>query len=408
MELVIRNNSSKIKTMIFDIIVILLAFFWFIEIKIVGRLFLLELVYLIIAVVLILSPACLSLSPFLRKFFVLLAVWLLGLMFADWYWGTSFVDYARGWSKVFFFGINVFVIYQLCRNKPRRLFLYLFGLALGGLVQPSFFPENLFLEGGTWKFGYGFPVTILTILAAYYFSVNLRMVTFGLALLNLGLGYRSMALFCLAGSMLSIWSKSPSNISINKKLAFFTKISFIILVVGISSYVYYEFGVVKSSIIDLGQVALEGEAKNPLYGRLEFIGGLKAVWDSPLIGRGSYPRDPYYSQYMELLAESLGKGWEQKDYLIPTHSFVLGAWVEAGILGALFWLFVLFESVKSMTNLLYGNIRSIELCGFLISLLIWGILFSPLSGNERIFIAFCIVVVNWVLTEDSSYNNNLV
>jgi len=285
----------------------------------------------------------------------------------------------------------------LCRNNPRRLSIYLLGLALGGLVKPSFFPETYFLKGDIWKFGYGFPVTSLAILAAYFFGLNLGMVLFGLALLNLGLGYRSMALFCLMGTLLSILSEAVYYKRLKNAVLLLRNVFLITVAISAFFYFYYEIGIFESSTIDVGQYKLERAEKNPLYGRLEFLGGLKAVWDSPLIGRGSWAKDPKYLTFLEELAEAVGRGFYQEDSTIPSHSYVLGAWVEAGILGGLFWLFVLFQSLKAMKTLVNLNVQPPGLYGFLLSFLIWAILFSPFAASERLTAAFFTVLVNYIL-----------
>jgi len=403
MELVKRDNSAKIEVMLGDILVFLLAFFWFIEIKIVGRLFLLELVYLVIAVFFILTSVRLSLSPFLKKVLVLLAIWLVALMFSDWYRGTAFTNYARGWAKIFFFGINIFVIYQLCRNNPRRLFIYLLGLALGGIVKPSFFPEPNFVAiQGFWKTGYGFPVTTLALLVASFLGVNFLAVAFGLALLNLGLGYRSNALCCLVGALFYILSRGLDWKKLRQPAAFLRKGMAVVLIVGAFFYYYYDIGVFRSTTINVGQYELEGVAKNPLYGRLDFLVGLMAVWDSPLIGRGSWAGDPRFVTLLEQLYEAVGREdfYEEgtAETQIAGHSYLLGAWVEAGILGPLIWFFLFFQTLKGMIYLFKFRIQPVGLLAFLLSWFLWNILFSPLGAGERITAAFFTVLLNWVLT----------
>src|SRR5207249_4985632 len=93
-----------------------------------------------------------------------------------------------------------------------------------------------------------------------------------------------------------------------------------------------------------------------LGGRPELFASSIAIADSPLIGHGSWPKDPKYTN--DLLSVLSRNGYQpgggllysiqHSDYLIPTHSFLFGAWVEAGLLGAVFWLVVLALAISTL------------------------------------------------------------
>jgi len=74
-----------------------------------------------------------------------------------------------------------------------------------------------------------------------------------------------------------------------------------------------------------------------LGGRNEILSSGQAILDSPVIGHGSW----HGMQVFIVVARALVRTWIQErlrqwDELIPTHSYIFGAWVEAGILGAVF------------------------------------------------------------------------
>src|SRR5207244_2538246 len=77
-----------------------------------------------------------------------------------------------------------------------------------------------------------------------------------------------------------------------------------------------------------------------LGGRSEILVSSRAVADSPFLGHGSWARDREYSSLWVLLMRERGvkvavvRGAED---IIPTHSYLLGSWVEHGMFGALFW-----------------------------------------------------------------------
>jgi O-antigen ligase len=233
---------------------------------------------------------------------------------------------------------------------------------------------------------------------------NLLGVSFGLALLNLGLGFRSLAGFCLVGTLSSIWNRR-AYFKINDVALLLRNSVLIILAISAFLYFYYEIGVFEVSTIDVGQHQKGGAEKNPVYGRLEFLVGLQAIWDSPIIGWGSWGKDPHYIRIFEEITEKAGLHFYSEEKSIPSHSFLLGAWVEAGIGGAIFWFILLLQSLKGLKNLLKFNIQPIVVLTFILSAFIWDILFSPFGAHERLYAAFFTVLLNWVLTEANGNQN---
>src|SRR5258708_14335741 len=82
-----------------------------------------------------------------------------------------------------------------------------------------------------------------------------------------------------------------------------------------------------------------------LAGRNEFLAAGSAIRDSPFIGHGSWAKDPKYKAILYDRLAELGyrkMGPELESDVIPSHSYVFGAWVESGILGAVFWCWALW------------------------------------------------------------------
>lgn len=119
-------------------------------------------------------------------------------------------------------------------------------------------------------------------------------------------------------------------------------------------------------------------------GRPEFVGGLLAISESPIIGYGSWPldHDRVFARACEIMEVKLSPQYYSTGYpLIPTHSHILGAWVESGILGILFWLYILWIATRAI----YFPIRDEARLRFWIVSsclpLIWAIFFSPISAR---------------------------
>ena len=136
-----------------------------------------------------------------------------------------------------------------------------------------------------------------------------------------------------------------------------------------------------------------------LGGRAEIIVSIRAIAESPIIGHGSWAKsDEYFSmlqalsglsvqQRAQLQAMSVGSG------LIPTHSHLFSAWVEAGILGGIFWLFVLWLTVRVLMHLSQMSEVLAPLIAYVAFNLLWDVVFSPFGAERRLVMPYFIIVV---------------
>ena len=125
----------------------------FIEVTIVGRLIVSEL--LMLAMLPWLWGARDRL-PLPRWFVVLWAGWLLAQIVTDVVVGSAFEDYARGWAAIVFTFTNFAAILVLA-STPRRARLFALGLAAAGVLGYLFVP-NAFAAGDPWKWAFALPV----------------------------------------------------------------------------------------------------------------------------------------------------------------------------------------------------------------------------------------------------------
>ncbi len=141
-----------------------------------------------------------------------------------------------------------------------------------------------------------------------------------------------------------------------------------------------------------------------LGGRAESLVSTQAIIDSPIIGHGSWARDIHYVELWVTRLEQAGyeiQGDPFESNLIPTHSHLFGAWVEAGVLGGIFWLWALWTTVR---GLYAAIVRPTPFSGFIVFIclsLIWDILFSPFGLDRRVTTAAWLVLV-MVTIESSS------
>ena len=124
------------------------------EIRLVGRLFVTELILLAALPFLLLLRGRLLAAPLPRMFLLLAAMWLLSQIVTDFYRDTPFIDYSRGWSKITFTTTNFMAIYLLIYGSRQRIVLFTIGVVFGGYLSYLINPSEFALSQ-PWKFGVG-------------------------------------------------------------------------------------------------------------------------------------------------------------------------------------------------------------------------------------------------------------
>ncbi len=389
---------------ILDIAAFLVPVTRFIEISLVGRLFLTDV--LLACILLLLLPARgKRLRERLPLTFLLLALlWLSGQLAADIVRQAEFRDYARGWSKILFTMINFSALYLMLVGNRRRLILYAGGLAAGGLATYLFNP-SVFAEGLPWKFGYGESVTWLMALLATLLAVNGKTglyaactVLASSAVLNLSMGFRSLGGICfLSSCYLFLLARWGDGLAKGGGLRRILVVGGALAISGALVYAAYghaaRSGWLGENELGKFESQLLGKYGLLLGGRGEVLAAGRAIYDSPLLGHGSWAKNYDYSYfYYELMRRSgyVVEG-EVEDGLIPSHSHLLGAWVEAGLAGALFWIWVLSLPARVMFGV-YGKVfRLAPLAVLFALLLIWDVLFSPYGAAQRFVTPYYVV-----------------
>jgi hypothetical protein len=328
-----------------------------------------------------------------RMFLYLGALWLAAQVLTDIIRGSPFEDYSRGWSKILLTLTHFATIALLIRQSQRRLLLYGAGWVLGGILT-FFIAPGEYAADLPWKFGLGLPTTILVCLLAGMLARRrqIEAVTMLAAIgaINLYLGFRSLGAVCAASAIYSYFQLSPRFAGIRRR-----KLQAVWTIAGLAAGVW-----VISAIYAHGtQSGWFGEAEQEKYalqssgdvgivlgGRYDVLGAWVAIIDSPLLGHGSWAKDPMYRAILNdsmaaLGYENLGGAFEGDD-VIPSHSYLLGAWVESGIVGAVFWFWVLWLTASGLMRA-SGREPLFPLFAFMGMWLMWNVLFSPYGTDGR-------------------------
>jgi hypothetical protein len=146
-------------------------------------------------------------------------------------------------------------------------------------------------------------------------------------------------------------------------------------------------------------------------GRPEILVSSRAVLDSPILGHGSWAKDPKYSEMLVDIENEYGMRpsdeGQKFEGLIPAHSHLMGSWVDAGILGALFWGYIFALILKAFLRTTTGDYSLKPLYIFLMTSYLWAILFSPFGGGDRMVESLYLVIICDILEQDSRIQNTV-
>jgi hypothetical protein len=319
-------------------------------------------------------------------------LWLAAQILTDVIRQSPVEDYSRGWSKILLTVTHFATVALLVRESRRRFILYGAGLALGGVLTFYLAPGE-FAADHPWKFGVGVPITILVCLIAGMLARRSRiaavtMIT-AIGAINVYLGFRSLGALCAASAIYSYFQLSPqlADKRSRKLQTVLTVAGLVAVVWGISAI--YAQGVQRGWLGEEARAKYEsqssGDAGVLLGGRNEFLAAGSAIIDSPVIGHGSWAKDPKYKAILYDRLAELGyrnMGGEVESDLIPSHSHLFGAWVESGIVGAVFWCWVLWLTGSTLVRA-SGREPLFPFFAFIAMLLVWNVLFSPYGADER-------------------------
>lgn len=134
-------------------------------------------------------------------------------------------------------------------------------------------------------------------------------------------------------------------------------------------------------------------------GRPEILISSIAVMDSPILGHGSWAKDPIYVDMLDdMLAESGIRNDPDTDEelfqgIIPAWCHLMGAWVWAGFLGAVFWAYVFWLVLKGIVQAAMAPSFLTPVYMYLLVLFAWDILFSPFGAGRRLTESVFLVII---------------
>lgn len=396
------------------VLAFLVSFFSFVHISVIGDLYISELV-LGVSLIFLASKRGKLFEPIPKLILILGFLWLCSQIFTDLVRASPVLSLMKGWAAIIFFLVDFAALYLIVGKSVKRAKMSVLGFALGGIFQFFVAPTEFGLFA-PWKWALAGPVTLLVLLYldAKNKSAGLVLLTLViLGMIDMFLNARSMGGMTILSGLIVYLSRHPrlnaifkGRVGLGKKL-FLTGISFALISLLMFGYQsIMEAGLLPENVTkkyEQTRSSSLGILGLILGGRIEIVASAQAVLDSPIIGHGSWAEDRKYSLFLLQVNDVLGTeremaeleyGADQSD-LIPAHSHLMQAWVWAGILGALFWFFILKFIIGSLFHAIRCPSGLQTVVVFFCISAIWDVLFSPFGATMRLIWAIKLVLI-WV------------
>lgn len=360
-----------------------------IDVNVVGQLRLNEVVVLL-AAPFVFRQTDLKEYPYLKKALAALLMLLVFQIITDvLVVGASPQNFMRGWAATIISMLSIVFLFKTL-NDQSTILLFIGLTILRNIIYTD---EIVDSDMSYFKFKIA-PIlsyTVYLIIFWLYARNELKLVMtvmIAYSLLCFASDTRSTGVIFFLSAVIIWFMNTKATIS-GRRIAFFAIIFAAFFQV---AYVFYVNAVMNDEIggeHSKAQIARLDNPYNPLgllmTGRAETFAAATAIADAPLFGHGSWAVDKTLKYYMILLAYhdedmNVMKAYE-KDRLIPSHSVVMGAWVNAG-LGGFIAVVCLFFFLMKMGFYIVRNGQELQLYPVLVLMvigLIWTFLFSPIQ-----------------------------
>lgn len=361
-------------------------------------------------------------------FLRLLAFSIIALIISSIYNKTHTAFLIKGIAVDYSIFAHVIVFHRLLCRNPTSLGWFMLGAALSGIISIyGFNPQSTLSESGMEFMGAADAEEIINgplfwsrrvfeigLIPIYMCYLNIPMayvvvvpVVQAAVVLATTVSGRSATLITLLGVMLMIiGGKSRKRMMLVGRYSILLLLTLCLVVFIYKSL--YVYAATHGMLSDEQTSKYERQTNGRtdivsmiVSGRIEPFVGLKAAIDAPFIGHGALPIDDkgYYQSFLEEYGsqEDIERYYAFLRYraselaflMIPTHSHIVYGWVSRGVVGLLFWLYVLYL----MCNHVRKNMSAIpQLYGYFSVMLAsyaWHIFFSPMGVRSTfaLFIA---------------------
>lgn len=337
-------------------------------------------------------------SLFEKKLYFIGFLWLLNQLISDLVNQTSFNDLMRGNAKIIIILLSFYVFFRITNVNYIKIINLLITYIIVSILFDLINTVNFF---DSWKFGFGTFITILLILVNTTFKKNInfnKSILFSIFLIgiySIFLGTRYLFVFNTLFVILIIFTQY-FKFRLSKLLMF--------LIIFLMPINYFYSQIIQSDLLQSRYSEKYTKQSSGLLGpliggRSEIIASTKAIYDSPILGHGSWSSNCEYTIFLHDKKISLNytSKLNLDNCLIPSHSVIFGTWVQSGIFGFIFWIFILINIFITLNKIIFKDDLAHNKFKYLLIYLsiacIWDIIFSPLGGTRTIVLPLYIIIL---------------
>jgi hypothetical protein len=345
------------------------------------------------------------------------------LFLLNFYHGTDIDKSLKGsFSYITFTTCIIYLLRYLGKFEDfKKPILFFIGLILGRFVflfySVDFLPLFLY---NPWKFGIGISIIQFCLIIPLFYKKHLPIkfwlffvsIIIYISFANNTRGLPFILILAFVPYILFFKSRKRSLKFFNKKRTFMLLPLLYFFIVMFSGLIIAKINPINSSSVVFEKMAeknikqSQGSFGVTLSARSPLLDAFYAIKDRPFLGHGSYPKDKdafyrmkgleflYKYDYIDTIPNP--KFFERFfELIINGHSVLFDSMVSAGLLGAVFWIFITFFIVKNYAN--YAHLLPFFF-HFLIGFFIYSLFFDPWSSSTRhaisITIVFLIIFIN--------------
>lgn len=375
-----------------------------IKVNLVGQLWLSELL-VVLAAPFTFKPDDLKTYPYLRKILMALLVLLFFQLVTDLLVvHNTPQNYLRGAAATIIALLSFVVLFKTLNDTSTILF-FLFMTMIKNIIYTDDIVDS---DMSYFKFKIAPILTMAMYLVLYHLYKRGEMklvlaVLIGCSLVCFAFDSRSTGVIFFIGAVITYFMNNNVRIS-GQKIVLFALLAAALFQ---GAYMLYVRSVLDGEIggeHSRKQIGRLANPYNPLEllatGRAETFAAGAAIADKPVFGHGSWAEDKSLKYYMILLMyhnEDLDKNRARQDmHLVPSHSVLMGAWVNYGIGGFLAVLFLFWMIVK-MGLYIIRNGQELALYPLLVLIfigLVWTFLFSPFQHLRLYIPGLAAIIMN--------------
>lgn len=335
------------------------------------------------------------------NFILMASLWLMGVIISDLFNNTNIENSLKGSFNVVFIILAIPFVYWSLYDKPRRMLYYWLGAGLSEVL--SFYFQRVEgyneFEADVWRVYAYYPLFVA--LSGYiYFKGKhlLACITIEcFAVWSLFHMSRNVFLSMTLGVTVVFFIdyilkryKENSQAVFRKKLVRLAVILGVAMLGVVTTYEYLAQNKILGESAYKKYMIQKNKDRGLASGRNDFFESFDMAIKSPAFGYGSYARWNNIN-YSNTASRHMDYPFNKEDEMIPGHSYLMGAWTYSGILGLIFWIYVLYEMIKFVNNALIYDKKLIGINVLMSFMMFWNIMFSPFS--DRLNLVYYMVLI---------------